>query len=199
VPNKLERFDIFSVPVYTTEYVDDNGVNQYLKDLVTQLEDEDGDSKTDYCLSGYTSFKKHDNILSLDHCQHLLHYIGGAVDTIHKSTGLSGNIYLQNSWLSINRKYSYHEMHNHLPSTWSGVYYVEAKESDANLTFVNSNLRSHWPFCRSDENNMDNSANAIFESRTNVLYIFPSYLEHMVLEQKTDNERITLSFNFGVD
>lgn len=194
----LERFDIFPVPVYAIKLQNVDEINSYLERTAGRLELEDGHDKTNYCETGYTTFKKHDNILSHDECQTLLELIGNAVFTIHQNTGLTGGVYLQNSWLSINRKHSYHERHNHLPSTWSGVYYVKANTDDANLTFVNNNLRSHWPFCQLEENNMDNSANAMFSAETARLYIFPGYVEHMVEEQLVQQDRITLSFNFGV-
>ena len=53
----------------------------------------------------------------------------------NKILGIEADLTFVGSWFSINRKHTYHEMHNHIPATWSGVYYVQAKEDDAPITF----------------------------------------------------------------
>ena len=58
---------------------------------------------------------------------------------------LNGTPVLESSWYSVMRKHTYHEEHHHLPSVWSGVYYVQADQTHPGLTFVNRNQKTHWP------------------------------------------------------
>ena len=192
-----QRIDIFNVPIFVSEYEKGKELQKNCIDLLQSIEKEDTE-KDDYCQTGYTSYGKQDQILYEEPFKDLLNYIGNNVAEVHGAMQLTGNVKLQNSWFSINRKHSYHEKHNHLPSTWSGVYYVQADENDAPIQFINQNLNSHWPFTKPLEANPFNSQMSGFGVKTGLLFIFPSYLEHKVEEQKVDQERITISFNFEV-
>ena len=86
-------------------------------------------------------------------------------------------------------------MHNHIPSTWSGVYYVQAEEDDAPITFYDSNKQSNWPWAGYKEPNAYNTPSYSVTPKTGRLIIFPAHITHGVAQQKKDNERITISFN----
>ena len=79
-----------------------------------------------------------------------------------------------------------------------GVYYVQCDEEDSGLTFVNKNLDSNWPYSSRSEPNEYNSSVNTFQPQTGTLILFPSYLNHKVEQQTTENERVTIAFNFGV-
>lgn len=191
-----EQRDLFSVPVFRLKYLYAEELQNSVLDLFYKIEKEDT-SPIPYSMNGYTSYCK-DNILDLDECKDLKKFISAAVTRINNDVGIAGTPKLKNSWFSINRKYSYHERHNHLPEVWSGVYYVKSDIEDAPLTFINKNLESHWPFSNSLFNNDYNSSIANFFVETGIMYIFPSYLDHAVDQQTKDNDRVTIAFNFGI-
>ena len=155
---------------------------------------------TKYSDQGYTSFfTDNQNILATNkNCNDLLKFINEQMNEFHNLMELQGTPFLQNSWFSINRKHSYHERHNHLPCIYSGVYYVQAQEDDASLFFVNENLDNNWPYIGKKNSNNFNEQSVSVMSRTGILWLFPSFAWHKVSEQLTDNERISIAFNFGV-
>jgi uncharacterized protein (TIGR02466 family) len=115
----------------------------------------------------------------------------------NKAIGLKNDLIFTGSWFSINRLYSTHMPHNHIPSTWSGVYYVQATEEDAQLTFIDKNKESSWPWANNKEMTVYSTPHFSITPKTGRLIIFPAYLTHMVDEQKVDAERIAISFNMS--
>jgi uncharacterized protein (TIGR02466 family) len=132
--------------------------------------------------------------------QDLAKFVHSAVTTVHTHTGLAGELNFTQSWANINRKYSYHEQHHHCPNIWSGVYYVQARDNDATICFVNSNIiNSSWPY-KADKiyNNDLNSSQTVCRVNSGMLLIFPSYLQHKVSQHMSDNERISIAFNMDL-
>jgi len=192
----IEVKNLFPVPLFKTEYQD-----QTLCSNLTQkfLEiEKDDKNPAEYCLAGYTSFGRDDNVLFWEECADLLDFIGNSVASCHNHVGLAGNVVHAGSWFSINRKHAFHERHNHIPHTWSGVYYLQsAEDQDAPLTFINKNFDNNWPYCTKYGGEYIASSGKVFVN-TGDLGIFPSYLEQKVDEQIADTERITIAFNSDV-
>jgi len=100
------------------------------------------------------------------------------------------------SWSNVTLKSASHHVHNHKNSILSGVFY---------LSDNNSALRFYNPFEiyeAFDLNNYDNLDYHSFNSKfwditplKNTLIVFPSWLDHGVVEQENDSERISLAFN----
>ena len=192
----FEIYNIFPAPVVMGQYENHASIKEVL--LPKFYEYEKSTPCENYWHGGYTSYGSDEQVLFWDECEDLTNFIGNSVANFHSHIGLIGNVALQNSWFSINRQYALHEKHNHLPSTWSGVYYVQCDEEDSGLTFVNKNLDSNWPYSSRSEPNEYNSSVNTFQPQTGTLILFPSYLNHKVEQQTTENERVTIAFNFGV-
>ena len=189
-------FNIFPVPVVLGDFENFSNTKDTLVPLFKEYEK--NNPCENYCYGGYTSYGNNENILFWKECSELLDFIGISVANFHAHNGLAGNVVLQDSWFSINRKYAFHGKHNHLPCTWSGVYYVQCDEQDSEITFINKNLDNAWPYCNRIEANELNSTVFRLQPKTGSLIIFPSYLDHEVEQQTSDNERITIAFNFTV-
>ena len=100
-----------------------------------------------------------------------------------------------NSWANISRKGEYTMPHIHEESSWSCVYYVTPTE-DANLYFKDPRLleymdKSHHylkqPYANMIRKRPFNAGEAI---------LFPSWLEHGVGPNTSDNARISIACNF---
>lgn len=190
----VEHIDIFPVPIFRSTFNNAISLQTSVVPILKDIELNDSDPVR-YSTNGYTSYGK-SNVFELEELNELKTFICSNVYDINQRIGINNNIELKGGWFSINRQHSYHEMHNHIPDIWSGVYYVQASTTDAALTFANKNLNSNWPYTSSMNTNYTSSVvNCSVE--TGVLYIFPSYLNHKVDQQIEDNERITISFNFG--
>ena len=81
------------------------------------------------------------------------------------------------------------------------LLYQDTREC-GNLGFLNPNLVSTWDIPKSimDENAKDNFTQTFFvEPEKNVLYVFPSWLQHFVDANMSQEERISLSFNTNLE
>ena len=110
-------------------------------------------------------------------------------------------IFLQGLWVNINNNQNYNEIHDHPKSFYSAVYYVSASEDQGDLMFchpipfisnyfITNKIESLTPF---------NSNMWRMPPKTGHLYIFPAYMSHFVRRNMTDNDRISVAFNFGID
>ena len=107
------------------------------------------------------------------------------------------NLEIQNIWININPPSSYNHLHNHVGSVLSGVYYVDATPEQGNIQFErNDNAEYHIPTKVAKETYYT-STRATYAGKTNALYIFPSWLKHSVQGNKSNNDRISISFNYG--
>lgn len=191
-------FELFKVPVFSIRIDNSEDMNTKLTSIFRDIRDNDKDPYP-YPLGGYTNYGKNSNILlDLEECLLIKEEVINFAEHISKEVNIFGNPFIENSWFSINNKYSYHESHKHLPSVWSGVYYVKANEDDAQITFEHKEKQnSSWPFYTDHKHDYTTNTFSIKPKAGNLLF-FPSYLSHRVEQQLIDKERITISFNIGM-
>lgn len=109
------------------------------------------------------------------------------------------NCFLHNAWININSKGNSNFPHDHPGSIVSGVYYVTLPENSGKLVFENpsrKSLASYWHVTGGpNEWNRANSELWSLEPSEGTLLIFPSWLDHYVEANKSDEDRISISFN----
>ena len=97
-------------------------------------------------------------------------------------------------WINYYKKGHYQEVHNHLPSHFSYCYYVKLPVNSGDTIFINS----------------DHTYNSLIPFKTTAnrfiplinegdLIIFPSYLNHYVTDNKSDESRITIAGNIKIE
>ncbi len=105
--------------------------------------------------------------------------------------------YITQSWINVNPTNSINVRHSHPGSVLSGAYYVKYP-TDANspLSFYRSREFSDygWSSMSLDQNIELQSIFKYFPV-DNDLVIFPSFVEHDVLPNQSNEDRISLSFN----
>lgn len=102
-----------------------------------------------------------------------------------------------NAFINISKKGNYHKFHDHPGSFLSCVYYVDAHPSKGNIVFSNGNkmLTWHQNCANIKEYNIYNSSTWTVNSHTGTLLVFPAWLDHEVLENLTDEDRISIVYN----
>ena len=100
-----------------------------------------------------------------------------------------------NSWANISRKGEYTMPHIHEESSWSCVYYVTPTE-DANLYFKDPRLLEYMD--KSHHHLRQPYANMIRKRPFNAdeVILFPSWLEHGVGPNTSDDARMSIACNF---
>ena len=106
------------------------------------------------------------------------------------------DFYITQSWLNITKPGEQHHEHSHGNSLISGVFYISTEESD-NITFIDPNYKiKELITFEEKEYNLFNSTTWVFPSITNILLLFPSWLNHKVeVNEKATTDRISISFN----
>ncbi|AOV60189.1 hypothetical protein S820908_042 [Synechococcus phage S-CAM9] len=110
---------------------------------------------------------------------------------VYKSTH---EIKLRECWYNRYTGYQYQEMHQHLPSLLSCVYYAKLPEGSKGLTFTNPFVKSEYPKTNlKASHTMDNFT---LEVKERDVIVFPSHVPHMVPAGVNKEPRMTVSFNF---
>jgi uncharacterized protein (TIGR02466 family) len=100
-------------------------------------------------------------------------------------------ITFRNSWINFYNKGDFQYPHHHAGSTVSGIYYYQTNGEDGRVIFENPNpyLDLHlFP-------GSHGFTKLGIDPKPGRLILFPSWLRHGVEINKTDHERISISFN----
>lgn len=100
------------------------------------------------------------------------------------------------AWLNTTTQGQFHHKHAHPGSLISGVYYLEACESDRIMFYRSGYQRIKFP---TEQYNPWNSESWWIPVRAGDLILFPSELEHHVPTVETDTRRVSLAFNSWFD
>jgi hypothetical protein len=117
---------------------------------------------------------------------HLCEIFNPLINFIVNNLPFKGNSKILNMWGNISNKSHFNFIHHHgrYPDIWSGVYYLQIPPNSGDLVF-----HSYWD-------------TDICESLTPIpggLVIFPSSLSHQVEPNMSNQDRISISFNFKIN
>ena len=103
-----------------------------------------------------------------------------------------------NLWFNINPPGSYNTLHNHQGSILSGVYYIDVPEANmGNIEFHRADdMQYYMPPLKNY--NQFTSQKAVYKPESGMLLLFPSWLKHQVMQNQSNTDRYSLSFNYGV-
>ena len=100
-------------------------------------------------------------------------------------------------WANVNERYSYNKSHTHPQSDISGVYYVKVPEGDCGRLVVQDPRQAYSYGSRFFVERYSGGSTEI-DPIEGKMYLFPSSLEHFVLSNNVDEDRISISFNLIV-
>ena len=101
-------------------------------------------------------------------------------------------------WAIINNKYAFNEKHHHGNSSLSAAYYVKAENDAGNIVFFDPRQANVFHHPISKEVNAINAQVQSVTPKPGTLVLFPSYLEHKVNPNQSDEDRIVISFNVSM-
>jgi len=104
-------------------------------------------------------------------------------------------ILIKESWINITERDQFQHYHIHAHNDISGVYYHEASgnQEQGNIVFKSPTSVAHNSKLFHFEPNQ-----VYYAPIKGRLILFPSFLEHAVLSNKTDDKRISISFNIDI-
>ena len=103
------------------------------------------------------------------------------------------------AWVNINKPGNYNVKHNHPGVDLAGVLWIKCPENCGEIAFDNpTDFQSHNEInsYTSDFTNQNNLHHCyLFYPTEGRILVFPSHLNHLVQENKSNEDRISVSFN----
>jgi len=184
---------LFPTPIYVAD-LNDDALNQQLeRDIINWSNQDKGVVKTN--IKGWHSTTDMNHKPEYKKLVDLLHE---AQRTIYDQEHLDSEPFLGNMWANINPPGGMNRAHIHPNSLWSGVYYVKASENSGLLRvedprsislMVRPRMKQGKPpkrLWREDN----------YKPKSGRLIMFPSWLNHCVDTNESNDIRISVSFNF---
>jgi len=126
----------------------------------------------------------------------LVENLNSEITQCGKQVGI-GELSLYNIWMNINPPGSYNHLHNHVGAVFSGVYYVDATPEQGNIQFERTDGGEYHLPVAIEKETYYTSTRATYAAKTGGLYVFPGWLKHSVQGNLSEQDRISISFNYG--
>ena len=200
---KTDSYDIslqhlFQTPLFEIQ-LDDIDNEELSKSIYKLKENDEGENKSNY--GGWHS-KTKSSQTGLDEFEDFFQHIPYKVLPNLPFNPEIKDILQISAWSNINTKGNYNILHNHIGNhlDLSGVYYVKVPQSgDAGcISFRDPRpavYGNNFVFSRFYNQNA-------FRDRypmEGLLYLFPTFLEHCVMPNMTEEDRISISFNLTLN
>jgi uncharacterized protein (TIGR02466 family) len=144
-------------------------------------------------LTSFTYDDKRSKELVVHHLPSLSNQI---VVQVRKYLEMIGNekpyiIHIDDMWVNVYRPNDYMNMHDHKSVDISGVYYFQTNTEDGDIVFNNPcDLMSYTKLLGDIDKNVFK-----VKPEEGKMLLFPGWLKHSVNRNKTDSNRISVSFN----
>ena len=103
---------------------------------------------------------------------------------------------IEKIWVNINQKGHSNESHIHEGAILSGAFYLQKENAPIVFRHPFHGIQTYfWDASIIEEWNAANSGEWTLEPKSNLLCIFPAWVEHKVRMNKEETDRISLSFN----
>lgn len=96
---------------------------------------------------------------------------------------------IKEMWGNINYHQNFNWAHTH-GGILSGVFYLKVPENSGKLIFLNPSVRSHASLIK--------EPNYVIQPENLACILFPSWLEHLVEPNQSQEPRISISFNIDI-
>jgi len=103
------------------------------------------------------------------------------------------DIRITDMWANVLKPGEYHAPHTHSNNSWSGVWYADAEDT-AGICFADPRVQANV-ILPSSQPNLDNATVLQYASKTNRIYLFPSWIYHWVPALKGNKTRTSVSWN----
>jgi uncharacterized protein (TIGR02466 family) len=113
----------------------------------------------------------------------------------------SGRYKVAGMWVNINGPKSYNIRHQHPRAELAGTLYVKTPENCGDIEFEDPK-EIHRLYEENGDPILDNKytwRSVCYKPENNLVLFFPGWLAHKVEENKSDDDRISISFNMIID
>ena len=190
---------LFPTPVWTINLDNYNKINEQMYSYIksNQTNDEIGISK-----SNVKGWHSKDFNLSEKDPQNFITFILPAIEKVMNDMGWDKEkqtAKISNMWAIINTGGAANLRHQHGNSTISGAYYVKAPNNCGDIVFYDPRPAPIYSYPNVNKVNFLNAQVNGISPKEGALILFPSFLDHSVNENKSNKERIVISFNIKLN
>ena len=194
--NKPNLF--FPTPVWTLQLDNYQSINEQMYKFIkiTQSKDYEGISKSN--IKGWHS---KDFNMQENEPKNFIKFILPAIEQVITDMNWEKqkqSININNMWAIINTGGSANLRHQHGNSTISGAYYVKAPKNCGEIVFYDPRPAPVYFHPLSTKPNSLNAMQNAVNPVEGGLVLFPSYLDHSVNPNLSNEERIVISFNLNL-
>ena len=123
----------------------------------------------------------------------LLAHVSGICAQVFKVKGAT----FHQMWACINKKHDQNLIHSHTNNyNLSGVYYLNVPADSGEIVFLDPRPGANQAPYRLFKDDGDSE---YFTPSEGLVLMFPSYLEHFVLPNRSDEDRISMSFDLTLE
>jgi len=191
---EIETQALFPSLVWTTLFDDRVSFNAKLLELAEQMRRKDPNGVSNTNVKGWQS----PNILqNLEEFGDINLRILQACERIAESQHYQPNVVLRHqAWVNISPPGASNKLHYHANCHFSGVYYISLKAPECGSIFFRDPRVASRMFTAPITRQTDFTAEEVrMRPEEGRIYIFPGWLEHGVEENKSDQDRVSISFN----
>ena len=194
--NKPNLF--FPTPVWTLQLENYKSVNEAMFDYIKSKQKKDA---TGISKSNVKGWHSNDFNLNDKEPQNFIAFILPSIEQIMTDMNWEKDkqtAKINNMWAIINTGGSANLRHQHGNSTISGAYYVRAPIDSGDIVFYDPRPAPVYSHPNIVKPNLLNAQVNGISPKEGALVLFPSYLDHSVNENKSNEERIVISFNIRI-
>ncbi|MBI1261445.1 MAG: hypothetical protein GC184_06945 [Rhizobiales bacterium] len=186
----------FSVPIWARKVVNFERHNAHLLDVTAQLEKET-QSVTRSNVGGWHSVS---NLHIDDRLSEIRQVIGRTCVECARHMAFDftkADLIFQEMWINKNGPGDFNKAHVHPNAVLSGSYYVNVPAESGNIEFfdpVRERVMSLYPIKKRTKTN---SQALEYRCANGLLIIFPSWLQHGVQPNRSNDYRVSIAFNMG--
>lgn len=184
---------LFPTPLFSFQLKEHEQLDQLLLSLIDQLRHSDAGRVASNVLGWHSQ----GNLFELEQMKPFRDLVDSAIAECAAAMGYADvRIRAANCWANVNPKYASNKIHDHANCLFSGVYYVKTPKDCGNLMFYDP--REARTFYKpSVQSFTAYTADAIAHTaEAGLLLIFPSWLKHGVDPNLSDDDRVSVSFNY---
>jgi len=195
---KSELNLVFSTPIWTGLILNYQELNikmfKYIKDL--QIQNPKGITK-----SNVFGWHSEDFDLENEQPKYFINSISTNLNEAFIDMGWdlkNQEVKVTSMWSVINKKNASNARHIHSNNYISAAYYVKTPENGGDIVFHDPRSVTTFRYPKIAENNTLNSNIFTIQPKEGLLVLFPSYLYHSVDLNRSEEERIVISFNINL-
>jgi len=201
IMDNKETLNLFPQPVFKYKVNNFKEYNKKLSEYIYNLNKEDKEGVQRSNRGGWhsNSFKLNDtNSIQHKFAMETTKYVFDAIQAYGWILE-PDRVICSEMWAIINKKDNFNIRHTHPNCNLSAAYYVSAPKDCGKFTIENPHSISKHSYPISNRKTEYNSKLEKLEIKEGDLLVFPAYLPHGVEENKSNEDRIVISFNIIIN